>query len=635
MTDADRIALDSWIEAQDPDAFKSIVKRYAGMVYGTCLRILRNPADAEDVTQESFAALAFAKDASKVRSLGAWLHQVATHLALRRIRSEARRAQRDTRYGAESAASVVPAHDDVMRHVDEAIMELPEHLRMPLVAYYLQDRAQTAIAEELGVSRQLVTHRVAQGLEQLRKTLRRKDVSIAAAALATALTESAKAEVPGTLLATLGKAALAGSGATTAPHIATIVAGMGHAGIMGGLAVSKSIAIAIATVATISLGMAATCDRSHEPTFTSNESLAAEATPSERVTELDMPVADETQPDAVESAYELRMTGKTEEAKALLLETVEHNPNDARAFFELARTAMHGILPHDLNGDRKAGEKHVSENERLAGWAIQKAIEADPENPRYQYWSGLIASYSAVARIHKIWTLPSVPGCISDSLDAYETALKLDPDYHQARYEVAGLYDRLPFYLGGSKRKFKKHLKELEARSPVWATRVNCEQSPDVRTVADRVVELNKDLARWDAVLAKYPDSPEVHEGIARTHMNLYRFDSEPEEHAADAYEHIEATLALDPSRIYLLKDFAETLYLAKDYVRAEEAIREFLDADPVAPLAADGMRLLAKIYDAQNRPQDAAQLREQADAIHPLQYLPVLPPSEFFAPPE
>src|SRR5690606_37857688 len=121
----------------------------------------------------------------------------------------------------------------------------------------------------------------------------------------------------------------------------------------------------------------------------------------------------------------------------------------------LARTAMHGILPQDLDGDCKTGEKHVSDSERLAGWAIQKAIEADPENAHYHYWSGLIASYSAVARIHTMWTLPSVPGRISDALDAYESALKFDPDYHQARYELAGLYHRLPFYLGRRTNKFK------------------------------------------------------------------------------------------------------------------------------------------------------------------------------------
>lgn len=47
-----------------PDAFRELVDRFQGEVYGLCARMLGHRHDAEDVTQEVFARVA--------RSLGSW-----------------------------------------------------------------------------------------------------------------------------------------------------------------------------------------------------------------------------------------------------------------------------------------------------------------------------------------------------------------------------------------------------------------------------------------------------------------------------------------------------------------------------------------------------------------------------------
>ncbi len=51
----DRALIDA-ARAGDRDAFGRLVERESAAVYRTCLRILRRPADAEDVTQEAFVA---------------------------------------------------------------------------------------------------------------------------------------------------------------------------------------------------------------------------------------------------------------------------------------------------------------------------------------------------------------------------------------------------------------------------------------------------------------------------------------------------------------------------------------------------------------------------------------------------
>ncbi len=51
----DRALIDA-VRAGDRQAFSVLVDREMPAVYRTCLRILGRPADAEDVTQESFVA---------------------------------------------------------------------------------------------------------------------------------------------------------------------------------------------------------------------------------------------------------------------------------------------------------------------------------------------------------------------------------------------------------------------------------------------------------------------------------------------------------------------------------------------------------------------------------------------------
>lgn len=220
----DAVLLERWTRRRDTEAFNEIVERFAGQVYVTCRRVLNNDADAEDVAQECFFALA--RSSGKVRSsLGGWLHRVATHKSRDRIRGDARRRNRERAYGASLPEPVEPSWSDIQEHVDEAIEALPGELRDAVVAHFLGRKAHAEIAAELGLTRRAVSYRIERGLEAVRIELRRRGVAVSAAALGTSLAADAS-PAPLSLKASLGKLAIAAgapSGASGATAISSLL----------------------------------------------------------------------------------------------------------------------------------------------------------------------------------------------------------------------------------------------------------------------------------------------------------------------------------------------------------------------------------------------------------------------------
>jgi NAD-dependent oxidoreductase involved in siderophore biosynthesis len=66
--------LDRFAQAGAEEAFEILLRRHGPMVWRTCLRIVRQPADAEDAFQATFLVLCRKAGSLRKRgSLGGWL----------------------------------------------------------------------------------------------------------------------------------------------------------------------------------------------------------------------------------------------------------------------------------------------------------------------------------------------------------------------------------------------------------------------------------------------------------------------------------------------------------------------------------------------------------------------------------
>ncbi len=228
--------LADYSKTRDAVAFAELVRRYAGTVYGTCLRMTGNRQDAEDVTQECFTHLA--QSVEDIReSLPGWLHTVAMRRSANAVRAKVRRRGHEQEAG---RMQKKPSADDstwqeMVPHLDAALAELPADTREILIRHFLQGISQEEIAAHMQVNQSTVSRRIGRGIEELRGKLKKAGLVLTAAALTACLADNAAVAAPAALTATLGKMAMLGVGKTVAGTTATI----------GGLTMAKATALSI------------------------------------------------------------------------------------------------------------------------------------------------------------------------------------------------------------------------------------------------------------------------------------------------------------------------------------------------------------------------------------------------------
>ena len=174
----------------DADRFEAFVRKYQDMVFGTAVRLLGDPTEAENVSQTVFLKAFERFQALDAQPAAAgWLKTVTTNACLNhlsRVRSRWRFFSElgRTDLGGESAAyedglvsQESPAFDleraDGQAHLEQAIRDLPSHQRVPLALFHFQDMSYQQIATTLGV----LLGKVKTDIHRARQALKRRIAS--------------------------------------------------------------------------------------------------------------------------------------------------------------------------------------------------------------------------------------------------------------------------------------------------------------------------------------------------------------------------------------------------------------------------------------------------------------------------
>lgn len=172
----------------DVDALAELIARYQNRLYRYLLRIVRQPAEAEDLFQQTWVRVAEKiRRFDPRRNFDAWLFTLARNLAidhLRRIRPEsldepiANDESGETRIEKLQSRSAEPFDQAYQRErqrgIAAALGDLPLIYREVLTLRFEEEMKIEEIAEVLAAPLSTVKSRLRRSLEQLRQSLEQR-----------------------------------------------------------------------------------------------------------------------------------------------------------------------------------------------------------------------------------------------------------------------------------------------------------------------------------------------------------------------------------------------------------------------------------------------------------------------------
>jgi len=168
----------------DLPSFEELFKLHHGRVYALCLRMTRNPEEAEDLTQEVFVLVFRKLDTFRGdSSFTTWLHRMTVNCILMHFRKNHSRKEQLTADG-ELPEHVISARDMLTRipvldrlALDEAIAKLPAGYRAVFILHDVEGLEHLEIANILGCAVGTSKSQLHKARMKLRQLLRQSNAA--------------------------------------------------------------------------------------------------------------------------------------------------------------------------------------------------------------------------------------------------------------------------------------------------------------------------------------------------------------------------------------------------------------------------------------------------------------------------
>ena len=169
----------------DAAAMDQLLRRHYDRVHAVCRRIAGGSRDADDAAQEAMIRVVRSLDRFDGRSaFGTWVYRIATNTALDELRKRKRRPQLHVVREDDERGPIEPTDELAHRTVDavadrlsidDALAQLSDEFRIPVVMRDVGDLDYAEIADELAIPVGTVKSRIARGRRQLVEILGNRD----------------------------------------------------------------------------------------------------------------------------------------------------------------------------------------------------------------------------------------------------------------------------------------------------------------------------------------------------------------------------------------------------------------------------------------------------------------------------
>lgn len=179
---SDEQLVQEFCEREDLEVLGILYNKYTHLVYGVCLKYLKNKEESQDAVMQIFEVLVKEVPKHEIRVFQNWLHGVTRNFCLMKLRKESTLKSKQTSFSEdffmEKEISVHPIDEeqkDLTKILQQCIKTLKDQQKQSIQLFYFEQKCYREIALELLIEEKQVKSLVQNGKRNLKLCVERKE----------------------------------------------------------------------------------------------------------------------------------------------------------------------------------------------------------------------------------------------------------------------------------------------------------------------------------------------------------------------------------------------------------------------------------------------------------------------------
>ena len=172
-TNSDEDLLDAFQKTKDASILGSLFSRYSVMVYGVCLKYLKDRDEAKDATMQLFEKLQDSLQNHKIDYFKSWLYATSKNHCLMKLRAQKGRFKEEIKDEYMETDPVLhldndDTWDNQLEKLERCIEQLKDEQKVCVELFYLKEKCYKDIASNLKIELQKVKSHIQNGKRNLK-----------------------------------------------------------------------------------------------------------------------------------------------------------------------------------------------------------------------------------------------------------------------------------------------------------------------------------------------------------------------------------------------------------------------------------------------------------------------------------
>lgn len=175
----DKELLDKFYSDYNNEWLGMLLPRYTLLLYGVCMKYLKNEEDAKDSVQQIFLKAINELHKYKVEYFKSWIYMIAKNHCLMKLRDKGKYSVEITERMAASAdkpedKSELLKRDNTLTEMQTALQQLNHEQKLCVTLFYLDKKSYSEIAHKTGYTLMQVKSNIQNGKRNLKLLLEKK-----------------------------------------------------------------------------------------------------------------------------------------------------------------------------------------------------------------------------------------------------------------------------------------------------------------------------------------------------------------------------------------------------------------------------------------------------------------------------